>query len=97
MLFSLLVEDGNLAMGKSINYGELSPQFEIEITEVQYNQMNEFPLKLTLDENGKVAAWEKIEIEYEPTVEPPREPTLAEEVEELKQLVADLASLQLGV
>lgn len=97
MLFSLLVEDGNLAMGKSINYGELSPRFEIEITEAQYNQMNEFPLKLTLDENGKVAAWEKTEIEYEPADEQPREPTLEEEVEELKQLVADLASLQLGV
>lgn len=29
--------------------------------------------------------------------EPSSEPTLAEEVDELKQLVADLASLQLGV
>lgn len=97
MLFSLLIEDGNLAMGKSINYGELSPKNEIEITEKQYNQINGFPLKLTLDENGKVIAWKRAEIKYEPAVELPKKPTLEEEVEELKQLVADLASLQLGV
>lgn len=36
-----------------------------------------------------------IEVLDKPIVEP--EPTLAEEVEELKQLVADLVSLQLGV
>jgi hypothetical protein len=32
-----------------------------------------------------------------PFEEPPKEQTLKEEVEELKQLIADLASLQLGV
>lgn len=44
------------------------------------------------DENDNLI---DIEVLEKPIVEP--EPTLAEEVEELKQLVADLASLQLGV
>lgn len=96
-MFTIMVNDNGIGVCKSENKIDILARNEIEITEEQYNQMNEFPLKLTLDENGKVAAWEKTEIEYEPADEQPREPTLEEEVEELKQLVADLASLQLGV
>lgn len=87
-----------VAITKCINFVETkSNNNEIEITEEQYNQINDFPLELTLDNDGKVIAWRKVTIEVEPAEEQPRKPTLEEEVEELKQLVADLASLQLGV
>lgn len=96
MKFVLQVID-LVAIGKLINHTGTTQDNEIEITEEQYNQVNEFPLKLILDKDEKVVDWERIEIEYKPAPEPPKELTLAEEVEELKQLVADLASLQLGV
>lgn len=96
-MYVLFLDINGIAVTKGINYLNNLHKNEIEITEKQYNQINEFPLKLTLDENGKVVSWEKAVIEYEPVTELPRELTLAEEVEELKQLVADLASLQLGV
>lgn len=96
-MFTIMLNNDGIGLCKSENKINKLLQNEIEITKEQYEQMNDFPLKLTLDENGKVVAWEKTEIEYEPIDEQPRKPTLEEEVEELKQLMADLASLQLGV
>jgi len=54
-----------MAINKGISYLSLHDN-EIEITEEQYNEINEFPLKLTLDEDGKVIGWEKTEIELDP-------------------------------
>lgn len=95
MQYYLYVSGNEFALSKGICYIGLS-QDEIEITEEQYNQMNEFPLKLAI-EDGKIVAWERIEREYEPVIENQRDLTLDEEIIELKQLIADLASLQLGV
>lgn len=64
-MYVLIMNDESIATTKAINHiGELFLN-EIEITEEQYEEMNEFPLKLTI-ENGKVVGWEKTEIEYEP-------------------------------
>lgn len=93
----LLMNEQGIAVAKGINHiGILFPN-EVEITEEQYNQINEFPLKLIFDEEGKIISWEKTELPYEEPVEIPHIPTLEEEIAELKQLIADLASLQLGV
>lgn len=55
-----------IATGKSIKYDrKYILENEIEVTEEQYNQINEFPLKLTI-ENGKVVSWEKTVIELDP-------------------------------
>jgi hypothetical protein len=62
MTYVLNIQNG-ICVSKSINYVNSIYNNEIEITEEQYNQMNEFPLKLTLDENGKVVEWEKTTIE----------------------------------
>lgn len=50
---------------KCIVYVDTLGSNEIEITKEQYNQMTEFPLKLTI-EDGKVVAWEKTTIEPNP-------------------------------
>lgn len=63
MKYYLYVNENGQALSKGICYIELS-NFEIEITEEQYNQINEFPLKLTI-ENGKVVSWEKTVIELD--------------------------------
>lgn len=96
-MFTIMVNDNGIGVCKSENKIDILARNEIEITEEQYEQINDFPLELTLDNDGKVIAWRKVTIEVEPAEEQPRKPTLEEEVEELKQLVADLASLQLGV
>lgn len=55
-----------IATGKSIKYDrKYILENEIEVTEEQYNQINEFPLKLTI-ENGKIVSWEKTVIELDP-------------------------------
>jgi hypothetical protein len=65
MTYVLNIQNG-ICVSKSINYVNSIYNNEIEVTEEQYNQMNEFPLKLTLDENGKVVEWEKTTIEPDP-------------------------------
>nr|WP_312578328.1 hypothetical protein [Sedimentibacter sp.] len=62
MKYTLLQNENNIAVSKSINYSDILSGTEIEITEEQYNQINEFPLKLNI-ENGKVIALEKTIIE----------------------------------
>lgn len=75
-MYVLILNRNNIALTKGINHiGELFPN-EIEITEEQYNQINEFPLKLTI-EDGKVVTWEKVIIEPDPT-------ELAKQLDQLK-------------
>lgn len=64
MTYVLNIQNG-ICVSKSINYVNSIYNNEIEVTEEQYNQINEFPLKLTI-ENGKVVAWEKTVIEPDP-------------------------------
>lgn len=61
MCYILLMDDATIANGKAIKYIPLNSS-DVEITKEQYNQIDDFPLKLTFDE-GKVVGWEKTEIE----------------------------------
>lgn len=70
--YTLLLNKDEIAIGKSICYIDLTDN-EVEIMEEQYNEI-EIPSKIKI-ENGKVVAWEKIIIEYEPIPEQPKEPT----------------------
>lgn len=75
--YTLFMNINNIVIGKSICYINLTDN-EIEITEEQYNEINDFPLKLTLDENGKAISWVKTELPYvEPVIELVK-PTLEE-------------------
>lgn len=84
MKFTLILNN-NIAVTKCINNSNMLTENETEITEEQYNQINEFPLKLIFDENGKVTSWKKTEIKYEPIPEPPREPTTEERITALEE------------
>lgn len=85
MKFTLILNNNNIAVTKCINNSNMLTENETEITEEQYNQINEFPLKLIFDENGKVTSWKKTEIKYEPIPEPPREPTTEERITALEE------------
>lgn len=85
-MYILLLNKGGIASAKGINSLKRLFDNEIEITEEQYNQINEFPLKLTI-KDGKVVAWEKIETEHEPTPEQPKELT---ETEMIMLAIAEL-------
>lgn len=65
MCYILLMDDATIANGKAIKYIPLNSN-DVEITKEQYNQIDDFPLKLTFEEDGKVVGWEKIEIEPDP-------------------------------
>lgn len=86
MKHTLYLKEG-IALSKSICYIDLSEN-EIEITKEQYNQMNEFPLKLTL-KDGKVKAWEKTIIEQKalPAKEIMKELTVEERVSEIEKVL----------
>lgn len=78
MKYILMLNNQGIATNTGINHiGELFPN-EVEITEEQFNIINEensFPLKLKIVD-GKVISWEKTVIEYEPIPEQPKEPTV---------------------
>lgn len=76
MKYSLFLNNG-LAVSKCICYSDLSSN-EIEITEEQFNQINEFPLKLNINEDNNLVSWEKTELSYEEPVEIVKEPTFEE-------------------
>jgi hypothetical protein len=59
-MFTLILSD-DIAVSKAINHTGNKLPCEIEITEEQHNQVNEFPVKLTI-ENGEVVSWEVAEI-----------------------------------
>lgn len=71
----VLIIKNDIAVSKLTNHTDIMYDNEVEITEKQYNEINEFPLKLTIA-NGKVASWEKTTIEYEPIPEQPKEITV---------------------
>jgi len=77
--YVLLLNENGICETKAINYIDNNNPNEIEITKEQYNQINEFPLKLTFDKNGKVIEWEKTELpQLEKTTAPLVIPTLEE-------------------
>lgn len=77
--------DGDVCIAKAINHMGIIHENEIEITEEHYNQLKEFPLKLTIDENGKVVVWEKTE--FQQTEQPPiiKLPTLEERISAMEE------------
>lgn len=78
-----------IAVGKLINHTATIKDNEIEITEEQYNQINEFPLKLAI-ENGVVINWEKTTIETDPTeLERQIEQSKIEKIIQTKQQLAE--------
>jgi len=91
--FVLNLNTDKIALSKSINFVNFDSDNEVEITEEQYNEINDFPLKLTI-KSGKVVAWEKTEIEYEPIPERPKEPT---EEDYLIDLDFRVSKIELGL
>ena len=83
----LLSTDKSIATTKGINYvGKLFPN-EVEITEEQYNSMDEFPCSIVV-ENGKVISWAKTTMpESEPIVQ---QPTLEERVQAVEEVILNL-------
>jgi len=75
MKFVVQINKNDIAVCKLINHIGTIFDNEVEITEEQYNEINEFPLKLTI-EGRKVVSWEKTTIEYPPAEEPPQESTV---------------------
>lgn len=96
MMFTIMVNEKLISFAKSINYIGKLCENEIEITEEQYNEMTEFPLKLTI-ENGKVISWEKTTIEYEPIPETPKTPKEATVEEYLIDLDFRVSLIELGL
>lgn len=89
-IFSLLANNDGVVLSKSINHIGVLTENEIEITEEQYNQINEFPLQLTLNENGKVCAWEKTVIKPNPIeLEEQLEQSKIEKIIQSKQQLAE--------
>ncbi len=94
MRFVLNLNTDKIAVSKSMNFLDVVFENEIEITEEQYNQINEFPLLLSFDDDGKVVSWEKTEIEYEPIPEPvPAVPTTEERIALLEDTINYLLGL----
>lgn len=65
MKYVLQIKDDIIAYGKLINHTDRIQDNEIEITEEQYNQINVFPLQLTIVDR-EVISWEKTTIEFDP-------------------------------
>lgn len=76
MYYGLCLNKDGIAVNKG-EFNKLVRSEQItEITEEQYNEINEFPLLLIFDEDKKVVAWEKTTIENEPIPEQPKESTI---------------------
>ena len=89
MKHTLLLNENNIAISKSINYTDILSGIEIEITEKQYDQINGFPLKLTL-KDGKIISWEKTIIEPDPVeLEKQLIQSKIEKITQSKQRLAD--------
>lgn len=80
----MISKDSNICIAKCINYNGNLQYNEVDITEEQYNQINEFPLLLTLDENGEVISWLKTELPYEEPIIVPLVPTSEERISALE-------------
>lgn len=91
-MFIVVLDENNIATAKGINYIGTLFSNEIEITEEQFNQMVDFPLKLTI-KDGQVIAWEKTIIEYEPIPEQPKEPTQEERIQAVEEAINFLLGL----
>ncbi len=75
MRHGLILNDKGIATGKLINHTDNIYDNETEVTEEQYNIINEFPSELTI-EGGKVIEWKKTTIDYPPAEELPKESTV---------------------
>jgi hypothetical protein len=92
-MFTLKLIKDNVAIAKCIVYTNDIHKNEIEISEEQYNEINEFPSKLTFDKDGKIITWKKTELPIEEYVEPIHKPTTEDR---LKALEDALLFLTLG-
>ncbi len=89
MKYVLLINKNNISTGKLINHTDNAYDNEIEISKEQYNQIDEFPLKLTI-ENEKVVSWEKTIIEPDPVeLEGQLEQCKADKIIQSKQLLSE--------
>ncbi len=87
--YTLVLYSENIAIAKAINHVGGISEIEIEITEEQYNQIDEFPLKLIV-ENGKVVAWEKTTLEPDfDELEKQLEQSKIEKITQTKQQLAE--------
>jgi len=96
MKYTLILNKNNplIALSKSIIYLDNTVNDnEIEITEEQYNQITEFPLKLTI-ENEKIISWEKTTIEPDPVeLEKQLEQSKIEKIAQTKQQLAEFLEI----
>ncbi len=89
MRYVLLLNKNNISTGKLINHTNIEYDNEIEISEKQYNQIDEFPLKLTI-EGGKVVAWERTTLEPDfDELEKQLEQSKIEKITQTKQQLAE--------
>jgi hypothetical protein len=84
--YTLLLNRDGIAIGKSLCYIDLSDD-EIEITEEQYEQINELPLELTFNQVGELISWTKIILPVEEVPEPVHVPTFEERLTTTERLL----------
>lgn len=74
-MYKLIVKNEDVAIVKVDTINDCLEADEIEITEEQYENITELPLKLTL-ENERVVAWEKTKLSIEEYIGPIHVPTI---------------------